>query len=142
MFLVHPIFQSLGILCLICVLNLGISRFRILHLKQKASFNWKRHVHFGIIALIILLIGILGGLYTVKTSWYGYLITGTHGKVGLFLIPFILFAIGSGLYMDRKKRKRKILPLIHALCNTVLLLLALSQIYTGIVVYQTFVLGL
>ena len=142
MFLIHPIFQSVGILIALYVMKLGISRFRMVHLKQKTRFNWKQHVHFGIIATTIWLLGIFGGLYIVKTSWYGLLITGYHAKSGLLMIPFILFAVGSGLYMDRKKKKRKVLPLIHAICNTVMLLLALSQIYTGVGVYRTYVLGL
>ena len=142
MFFIHPIFQSVGILIAIYVMKLGISRFRMVHLKQKTRFNWRQHVRFGIVAAIIWLIGIFIALFTVKTSWHGMLITGAHAKIGLLMIPFILFAIGSGLYMDRKKKKRKVLPLIHALCNTVMLFLALSQIYTGIGVYRTYVLGL
>lgn len=142
MFLIHPIFQSVGILIALHVMKLGISRFRMVQLKQKTRFNWKQHVRFGIIATTIWLIGIFGGLYTVKTSWHGMLITGYHAKIGLLMIPFILFAISSGLYMDKKKKNRKVLPLIHAICNTVMLFLALSQIYTGIGVYRTYVLGL
>jgi hypothetical protein len=142
MFLIHPIFQSVAILIALYVMKLGISRFRMVHLKQKTRFNWKQHVHFGIFVTTIWLIGIFGGLYTVKTNWHGFLITGYHGKIGLLMIPFILFAIGSGFNMDRKKKKRKVLPLIHALCSTVMLFLSLSQIYTGIGVYRTYVLGL
>ena len=142
MFFIHPVFQSVGILIMLYVMKLGISRFRIVHLKQKTRFNWTQHVRFGIIATTIWLVGIFCGLYTVKTSWHGMLITGYHAKIGLLLIPFILFAIGSGLYMDRNKKKRKVLPLIHAICNTVMLFLALSQIYTGISVYRIYVLGL
>ncbi len=142
MFLIHPIFQSVGILVALYVMKLGISRFRMVQLKQKTHFNWKQHVRFGMIAITIWLIGIFGGLYTVKTSWHGMLITGYHAKTGLLMIPFILFAIGSGLYMDKKKKGRKVLPLIHAICNIVMLFLALSQIYTGIGVYRTYVFGL
>jgi hypothetical protein len=142
MFLIHPVFQSVGILITLYVMKLGISRFRMVHLKQKIRFNWKQHVRFGIIATSIFMIGICGGLYTVKTGWHAMLITGYHAKVGLLLIPFILFAIGSGFYMDKNKNKRKALPLIHAICNIVMLFLALSQIYTGIGVYRTYVLGL
>lgn len=142
MFLIHPIFQSVGILIALYVLKLGISRFRMVHLKQKTRFNWKQHVRFGIIATTTWLIGIFGGLYMVKTNWYGLLITGHHAESGLLMIPFILFAVSSGLYMDRKKKKRKVIPLIHAICNTVMLFLALSQIYTGVGVYRAYVLGL
>ena len=142
MFLIHPIFQTPGILIALYVFTLGMARFRMVHLGHKVRFNWKRHVRFGMAAAVIWLIGTSGGLYVVKTSWYVMLVTGVHGKIGLAMIPFILFALGSGLYMDRKKAKRKVLPVIHAVCNTVLLLLALSQIYTGIGVYRTYVLGL
>ena len=142
MFIIHPTFQFAGIVIALYVMKLGVSRFQMVHLKQKTRFNWKQHVRFGIAATTIWLIGIFGGLYTVKTSWYGMLITGSHAKIGLLMIPFILFAVGSGLYMDRKKRKRIALPLIHAICNTVMLFLALTQIYTGIEVYRTYVLGL
>lgn len=142
MFLIHPIFQSVGILIALYVMKLGISRFRMIHLKKKTAFNWKQHVRFGIIVTTVWIIGILGGLYIVKTSWYGLLITGYHAKIGLFMIPFILFAIGSGIYMDRKKKKRTVLPLIHAILNAVMLFLALLQIYTGIGVYRTYVLGI
>jgi len=141
MFLIHPIFQSAGIMIVLYVMKLGISRFRMVHLKQKTSFNWKNHVRFGIVATVIWLMGAFGGLFMVKTSWHGILITGSHAKVGLIMIPFILFAICSGVYMDRNKKKRKILPLVHAICNTVMLILSLSQIYTGIGVYKTYVLG-
>jgi len=142
MFLIHPIFESVGILITLYAMKLGISRFRMVHFKKKTRFNWKHHVRFGIIATTILLIGLFGGLYIVKTRWYDFFITGYHAKIGLLMIPFILFAIGSGIYMDKKKKKRILLPLIHAIFNTVLLFLALLQIYTGVDVYRTYVLGL
>ena len=135
-------FQSVGILIALYVMKYGVSRFRMVHLKHKVRFNWKQHVRFGIIATTIWLIGLFGGLYIVKTSWGDLFITGLHAKIGLLMIPFILFAIGSGIYMDKKKKKRTILPLIHAIFNTVMLFLALSQIYTGVSVYLTYVLGL
>jgi hypothetical protein len=142
MFLIHPIFQSAGTLIALYVMTLGISRFRMIYLKKKVRFNWKQHVRFGIIATTIWMIGLLGGLYTVKTSWYGFLITGDHAKIGLLMIPFIIFAIGSGIIMDRKKKKRTALPLIHAIFNIAMLCLALLQIYTGVGVYRTYVLGI
>jgi len=142
MFLIHPIFEFVGILIALYAMKLGVSRFRMVHLKKKTRFNWKLHVRFGIIASTVMLIGFLGGLYIVKTNWYGLFITGTHAKIGFLMIPFILFAIASGIYMDRRKKKRTILPLIHAIFNTAMLFLALVQIYTGVDVYRTYVLGL
>ncbi len=142
MFFVHPIFQALGTLLAFYVLGLGISRFRMLHLQQKARFNWKLHVYLGITCACIWLMGICGGLYMVKTNWHGLLITGYHGKVGLLTVPFILFALISGLYMHIKKKKRLLLPLLHASLNLAMVLLALFQFYTGIYILQTYVLGI
>ncbi len=142
MFLIHPIFQSACILTLLYVWILGFSRFRFLHLKQKSRFNWKNHVKFGIIGTTMLPLGIAGGLYVVKSSWYGVFITGIHAQIGVSIFFLALFALGSGVYMDKKKKKRKILPLIHGIFNTVMLLLSFSQIYTGIEVYRSFVLGM
>lgn len=142
MFYIHPALQFIGILFALFVFKLGISRFRMIHLKQKIRFNWKQHVRFGISATIIWLIGIFGGLYIVKTSWYSFMITGLHAKIGLSMMPFIIFALVTGIYMDKNKKKRTVLPLVHAIFNTVMLILALVQIYTGVGVYRTYVLGL
>ncbi len=142
MFLIHPIFQSAGIIILFYVWILGFSRFRFLHLKQKSRFNWQNHVKFGIIGTIILPVGVAGGLYLVKSSWHGVFITGIHAQIGVLIFFLALFAIGSGAYMDKKKKKRKMLPLIHGVSNTFMLLLSFSQIYTGIEVYRSFVLGM
>jgi len=142
MLLIHPIVQFVATVMAFYAMTLGIARFKTVHLNQKARFNWKRHVRVGLMASVIWLLGILGGLYMVKTSWYAWMITGSHSNLGIGMIPFILFAIGSGLYMDKKKAKRKALPLAHAICNLIMLALALAQIYTGVVTYRVYVLGL
>lgn len=142
MFLIHPILQCVGIVCVVYAWHLGIQRFRMQHMGQKkVRFQWKRHVRFGLLGMAIFIAGISVALYVVKTSWHAFLVTGLHGKLGLVLIPFILFAVCSGLYMDRRKKKRRILPLAHGILNTLMLLLVLYQLYTGIWVYQTFVSG-
>jgi len=142
MFYIHPVLQFSGILFALFVFKLGIARFRMIHLKQKMRFNWKQHVRFGISATIIWLTGIFGGLYIVKTSWYSFMITGLHAQIGLLMIPFIIFALVTGIYMDKNKKKRTVLPLVHGVFNTVMLILAFVQIYTGIAVYRTYILGL
>jgi hypothetical protein len=43
--------------------------------------------------------------------------------------------------LDRIKKKRKLLPIIHGLNNLVVPILALPQIMTGWGIYNTFVLG-
>jgi nitric oxide reductase large subunit len=123
------------------VFFIGVQRFRLLHLSQKTVFRWKRHVILGEIALGTLLGGMLGGMTMVYVYWHGLLITGTHGKVALIMAPFIIFSGASGLYMNRNKKKRKALPLIHGLSNLVLLIFALIQVLSGWWVYRVFVLG-
>lgn len=138
---IHPIIQSSAILIALYVFYLGVERFRSLHLHQKRVFRWKRHEAWGKIALGALLAGVLGGMTVVKVYWHGFLITGTHGKVALVLIPFIIFGLVSGVYMNRKKKQQRFLSLIHGLNNLIVLILALTQVVSGWWVYRTFVTG-
>ncbi len=141
MLVVHPVIQSCAILLALYVFYLGAQRFRTLHLRQKAVFRWRRHVVLGEIALGLLLGGMIGGITMVYVYWHAFLITGTHGKVALAMATFVIFGLASGLYMHRKKRERKLLPLVHGLNNLAVLILAVIQIVTGWWVYRAFVLG-
>jgi hypothetical protein len=98
-------------------------------------------VVLGEIALGLLLGGMIGGITMVYVYWHAFLITGTHGKVALAMATFVIFGLASGLYMHRKKRERKLLPLVHGLNNLAVLILAVIQIVTGWWVYRAFVLG-
>ena len=137
----HPIVQLLAILLALYVFCLGVQRFRFLHLHRKTAFKWKRHVVLGEIALGTLFFGMFGGMTTVYLYWRGYFITGGHGKTALVIAPLIFFGFASGLYMNIKKKQRRILPLLHGMNNVIVLILALTQIYSGWWVYRTFVLG-
>ncbi len=141
MLLIHPIIMCLATLLALYVFALGVQRFRFLHLKQKAVFNWKRHVIFGEIAMVTWIVGLLGGAGASYVAWYGFLITGKHGNVAMVMLPLILFGLLSGLYMNYRKGKRKLLPIIHGIINMVVLILALYQISSGWWVYNTYVLG-
>jgi len=141
MLIIHPIVQCLAILLALYVFSLGLQRFRFLHLHHKTVFHWRQHAALGEIALGVLLAGMLGGIAIVYIYWHGLFITGIHGKVALVTAPFIIFGLVSGLYMNHKKRKRRILPFVHGLNNLVILIMALSQILTGFLVYRNFVLG-
>ena len=138
---IHPTIQFSAILLALYVFYLGLHRFRFLHLHQKAVFQWRRHVVLGEIAMGVLLAGMLGGMAMVYVYWHGFLITGIHGKVGLATVPFILFGLGSGLYMNRGKKQRRILAFVHGLNNLFVLLMAMSQIVSGWWLYKAFVLG-
>ena len=141
MLFIHPIIQCSTILLALVAFSLGVQRFRSLHLKQKVKFNWKRHVLLGQIAWVTMLTGMLGGAVMAKVTWHGFLVTGTHGKVALVMLPLILFGLFSGLYMDRRKKKRRLLPLIHGLNNMIVLALALYQISSGWWVVNVYILG-
>ena len=138
---VHPFIQGSATLLALYVFFLGVQRFRFIHLHHGVAFKWKRHVFLGEIALGVWLVGIVGGMTMVYFYWYGFLITGTHGKIALVMVPFIIFGVASGLFMNHNKKKRKVLPLIHGLSNLVLLILAFTQVVTGWWVYRVFVLG-
>jgi hypothetical protein len=138
---IHPIVQCLAILLALYVFFLGLQRFRFLHLHHKTVFHWRQHVTLGETALGVLLAGMAGGIAIVYITWHGLFITGIHGKVALVMAPFIIFGLISGLYMNLKKRNRRILPFVHGLNNLVVLIMALSQVITGFRIYGVFVLG-
>ena len=95
----------------------------------------------GEIALGVLLAGMGGGIAIVYITWHGLFITGIHGTIALVMAPFIILGLISGLYINHKKRKRRILPFVHGLNNLVVLIMAISQIISGLWVYKVFVLG-
>ena len=141
MLVIHPIVQCLAILLALYVFFLGLQRFRFLHLHHKTVFHWKQHVVLGEIALGALLAGMLVGMAMVYVYWHGFLITGIHAGIALIMAPCIIFGFVSGLYMNHKKRKRRLLPFIHGLNNLVVLIMGIGQIISGFGVYRAFVLG-
>ncbi len=141
MLVIHPIIQLLAVMLTLYVFYLGIPRFRSLHLHQKTLFRWKRHALLGKIALLALLGGMLGGMTMVYLYLHDFLITGVHGKFALVMTPFIVFGGMTGIYMDRNKKKRTGLAIIHGLNNLVVLIFALTQVVTGWRVYTLLVLG-
>ncbi|MDP3427759.1 MAG: DUF4079 domain-containing protein, partial [Humidesulfovibrio sp.] len=123
------------------VLHLGWVRFRTAHLGQKnAIFAWKRHVLLGKIVLTTWSLGFLIGLGAAWLDWKRVFITGQHYKMALLMLPLIAFGLGTGLFMDRVKAKRTALPLAHGCANALLVLLGLSQLYTGIAILRGMVL--
>ena len=139
MLFLHPINQLLSILLALYVFFLGLQRVRSLYLNHNIRFNWKRHVTLGVIALVAMFVGLLGGMAAVYFYWRGFQITGAHAKIAFFILPFLFFGFFSGFYMNRIKKKRKLLPFIHGIGNLVLLILACFQIVTGWGVYVNFI---
>jgi len=141
MLVMHPLLQFIALIIALYVFKLGLSRFKSVHLKRKSPFDWKNHVRYGLAATIIWIVGFFGGFFAVYSEWNGIFLTGLHAKIALILVPFIIFAIVSGVYMDKRKKKRRVLPPVHAGLNTVMLLLVLVQVFTGIQVFRVFVWG-
>ena len=137
----HPVLQAGATLLALYVLLLGAARFRRLHLRQKTMFQWRRHVFLGTLALLGWAVGLVLGLLLVRVYWHGFLITGTHGGLGILLLPLILFGLFSGRQMHIHKQQRIVLPLLHGAINLFLLIMALSQVFSGWQVYSEFVLG-
>ena len=138
---IHPVLQGTTTLVAIYVLLLGAARFRRLHLQQKTMFQWRRHVIFGIITLLLWALGLVLGMVMVRVFMHGFLITGTHGAGGVLLLPSILFGLFSGRHMHLHKQQRIILPLLHGAANLFLIVMVLLQTFTGWQVYKEFVLG-
>ncbi len=132
---IHPVLQLTAVIFMLYAWYTGLQRFRMKHLKQKVKFNWKGHVRYGLAGSIVMLAGAGIGLYMVQVRWYMLFVTGIHGIIGVLMIPLPVFALVSGLCMDRKKKNRKVLPLVHAAANTLMIILALIQVYTGIRLY-------
>ena len=96
----------------------------------------------GKIALICMLLGLLGGLAIVRLTWHGFFVTGWHAYIGLCMAPLLVFGLVSGWQMDKVKKKRPALPLVHGICNLLVVVLALAQAYTGAMAFRMFVLGI
>lgn len=139
---IHPVLQTLAVAFSVYVLYLGVVRFRFAHLGHKGIvFQWKRHAQQGTAVMAVWALAFVIGLGAAWHGWHSVFITGLHHQVGLVMLPLITFGLGSGLYMDRNKAKRAALPLAHGLVNALLVLLALWQLYTGVVILRDMVMG-
>lgn len=140
-FIIHPAVQLMAIVVTLYVFYLGVQRFRFFHLHHKTVFRWKRHVALGGIALFLLLAGMVGGMAVVYLYWRRLLIMGAHSTVALVMVPIIIFGIVSGLYMSRRRENGKLLSLVHGLNNLAILVLALAQVVSGLMVFRALGLG-
>ncbi len=138
---IHPVLQTLAVLLSLYVLYLGVIRFRFAHLGHKGIlFPWKRHVQQGTAVMAVWALAFVIGLGAAWWSWKSVFVTDLHYQLGLVMLPLIAFGLGSGFVMDRVKAKRSVLPLAHGVLNTLLVLMALAQLFTGIVILLEMVL--
>jgi len=127
----HPVLQLAATLLGFYVLWLGLARFSAVHLGRKRPFPWKRHVRLGTAAVALWSLGLVGGLATTRLHWGEVGDTGAHYRAAMLLLPLLAFSLASGLVMDKRKKTRAVLPLLHAANNLLLLALAVYQAITG-----------
>lgn len=138
---IHPVVEAVGLALSLYALLLGWRRFGMAHLGRKGlTFAWRRHVGLGAWTMVLWLAGLGLGLGAAWWSWGVVFITGAHYQVGLAMAPLMAFGLASGLVMDRKKARRRVLPLAHGLVNMLLVALALVQLATGVKVLGDMVL--
>lgn len=137
---VHPVLQLIATVFGIYAAYLGMERFLSQHLGMRTQFLWKRHVFVGRVALVLWMLGLMGGGMVARLKWQVNFVTGAHYQIAFAMVPFMVIGVLSGIYMDRRKAKRTFLPLLHGVCNVLALLLAFLQIRTGWQVIRDFVL--
>ncbi|WP_028574406.1 hypothetical protein [Desulfonatronovibrio hydrogenovorans] len=137
----HPLLQLLATIAAFYVLLLGWERFKGLHLGKKTRFNWKGHVFWGRLVIIVWLAGLVLGKVAVNNHFGMSGIFLNHNQGAMIMTPFMLVAYLTGSIMDRRRKKRIWLPAIHGANNIVLICLALYQAYTGYLIITNFLLA-
>jgi uncharacterized membrane protein YozB (DUF420 family) len=133
---IHPVLQFIATGLALYVLSLGWPRFQSNHLDKRMPFQWAEHVKLGKYTHILWMAGLVLGQYAVSQAWGNNGITGNHYWIGQTMMPCIAGGYVTGVIMDRTKKKRRYLPLVHGVLNSVAVVLALVQVGTGSVVIR------
>ena len=129
---IHPIVQALTALLALYVLRLGLSRFASRHLGKTTVFQWNRHVMLGRVVVAVWALGAIGGL-TMTYLTYGKLYTESlHFKIGIAILLVLLITFHTGTRLNRRRNQSNILPVVHLVNNILLLILAGTQVVTGL----------
>ena len=129
---IHPIVQALTALLALYVLRLGLSRFASRHLGKTTVFKWNRHVMLGKTVVVVWALGAIGGM-SVTYLTYGKLFTESlHFKIGIIVLPVLLITFLTGTRLNRRRNQSNILPVVHLVNNILLLILAGTQVVTGL----------
>lgn len=133
----HPIVQCAAVLLGVYAMWQGWKRVEMTVFGKKIIFPWKSHVHVGTLAMVLWLLGGLG-FYTTHSIFGETHITGEHAKVAWIIFAFCAFGLINGYIMNKYKKKRKWLPLVHGIANAILLLLVFFECYTGFELWDSF----
>lgn len=134
----HPLLQLCVTVIGFIALYWGWKRFQMKHLKKRVMFPWKKHVFWGTVALAIWILGLGLGLAFAQLGWGSMLITEIHYIVAFAMAPLCIIGYVTGYILDKYKKKRTVLPIVHAVNNIVLCVLASVQVYTGVMVIRLF----
>lgn len=137
----HPVIEALATLLALFVLVLAMPRIMRNHFGGSAPFAWKRHVTLGMLCILLWFGGMVGGVLTTYQAWPSVFFTGAHYKTALIMLPFMAFGFISGVILDRKKKRRTLLPVLHGICNLALFAMAVWQAITGINLVRIFLLN-
>lgn len=132
----HPVMQVIAVVLGLYALWQGMLRVAMQRGK-KVIFPWKKHVRWGGAALILWTLGAFG-FYITHTVFGSAHITGLHAELAWVVIALSIFGLGTGYVMNTHKKRRKWLPVIHGVSNTVLVALVLVECWTGYQLAQDF----
>lgn len=132
----HPVMQVLAALIGCYAMWQGWKRVQMQR-GVKIIFPWKQHVRWGAVALILWSLGALG-FYVTHDLFGSTHITGLHAQLAWPIIALSIFGLATGYIMDKYKKKRKILPIVHGIVNVLLLILVGIECYTGYTLLETF----
>jgi hypothetical protein len=129
----HPVFMGLTFMLECYAMYLGIRRLLANHFGIKSVFQWNRHVILGRIAKVCMVAGGLGGIAFTHFEWEVVGATGLHFQIAVFAaMPMACFGLVSGHYLNKVRKRRKVLPLVHGLNNIVLICLSSTQMVLGL----------
>lgn len=139
-FWIHPVLQLVATALAAYALYLAWPRVLRNHFGQRTSFAWVAHVKWGKFAHILWMLGLVGGTVLVARYWGGSGATGDHYWIGQLIMPCIAGGYITGAIMDRDKKPRPYMPLVHGVFNIFAFVIAIVQIFTGIGVVREFLL--
>ena len=127
----HPLMQVCAAVLGVWAMWQGMKRAAMLYGKKKMLFPWKQHVRLGTQALVQRNLRGLG--YNVTRDHIGSThIAGLHAELAWPIIGLAFLGLITGYILNRYKKKRTVLPLVHGVLNVVLIILVAIECYTGI----------
>jgi len=81
--------------------------------------------------LILWMIGAGVGGYVTNLLFSGTNVTAWHSEIASYIMILALFSLVTGFIMNKYKKKRKYLPILHGLSSIVLLVLVVYEAYSG-----------